>query len=96
MWCFDRYEFSLFIEEVCMSVEQMKLGMEHVVVVSRLSALLGEGYKFMGYKSYMGGVQLNWRRGSSSVMWRDEYGGDWVEVYDREVSMHSVFKTFEE
>ncbi len=78
-----------------MSVEQMKLGMEHIVVVSRLSALLGEGYKFIGYKSYMGGVQLNWRRGSSSVMWRDEFG-EYVEVYDREVSMHSVFKTFEE
>lgn len=79
-----------------MREEQMKLGEGHVVMVARLSALLGEGWEFRGSREYMGGVQLNWRRGSASVMWRDEHGEDCVEFYDREVSMHSMFKSFEE
>jgi hypothetical protein len=79
-----------------MSEEQMKLGEGHVGVVARLSALLGEGWEFRGSREYMGGVQLNWKRGNASVMWRDEHGEDLVEFYDREVSMHVMFKTFEE
>lgn len=79
-----------------MSIKQMKLGERHIGVVARLSALLGEGWEFRGSMEYMSGVQLNWRRGSASVMWRDEHGEDCVEFYDREVSMHSMFKSFEE
>ena len=68
---------------------------EHVNVVARVSALLGEGYEFVGYKGYMRGVQLNWRRGNLSVMWREEFGED-VEVYDVGGSGHAEIKTFEE
>ena len=65
---------------------------EYLSIVSRVSALLGDGWVFMGYKEYMFGMQFNWRRGNLSVMWRDEYG-EKVEVYD---NMLATFKTFKE
>tara|TARA_X000000368_G_scaffold406586_1_gene385024 strand:- start:809 stop:1057 length:249 start_codon:yes stop_codon:yes gene_type:complete len=63
--------------------------------VDRISESLGESWELVSVKRYLDGVQINWKNGDVSCMWRDELG-EYVEILDKSKSWDPKVYAFNE
>tara|TARA_B100000131_G_C17914193_1_gene531621 strand:+ start:345 stop:593 length:249 start_codon:yes stop_codon:yes gene_type:complete len=75
--------------------DNIELSSTQVFNIDQISEALGSGWELVRVKRYLDGVQINWKNGDASCMWRDELG-EYVEILDKSKSWHPKVYAFHE